>query len=159
MFAWFGDLTRFFLRVVTHERSPRQVGLAIALGVVIGLVPKINLIALGLIFLLFALRINILAGLLTAAVFSWVGLLIEPALDHLGRCVLTLVPLQGLFAWLYELPYAPWTAFNNTVVMGALFLGALQFYPTYRFVVRHVEKRMGTYQEWRVRPSVSANEV
>jgi hypothetical protein len=33
---------------------------------------------------------------------------------------------------LYDLPLAPWTALNNTVVAGSLLLGLAAFYPSYR---------------------------
>lgn len=153
MFMRFVDLPRFFVHVLTREHSPRQLALGVALGVVLGLMPKLNLIAGLLVILLFALRINILAGLATALVCSWLGMLVDPILAHLGRAMLTLVPLQPLFAWLYQLPFAPWTAFNNTVVMGALLVGLLQFYPTYRFSRRYFEQRWGAHREWRVRPT------
>ena len=157
MISRLGDFLRFLVCAFNRERSPRQLALGIALGVVIGLVPKANLVAVALVLMLFALRINLLAGLTTAIGFSWLSLLIDPVLDHLGRALLTLVPLQPLFAGIYELPYVPWTAFNNTVVMGALFVGLLQFYPTYRFAKRYFDRRLGTYQDWRVRPTASTS--
>jgi len=48
--------------------------------------------------------------------------------------------MQGVWRWFYELPLAPWTDFNNTIVMGSLILGLLLFYPTYRLTRPLFEK-------------------
>lgn len=113
------------------ERSCRQIALGIALGVMIGILPKANLIAVLFIVLLFAVRANLAAGLLTAGLCSWIGFGLDPISHRIGETMLTYGPLQNLFGKMYQLPYAPWTSFNNTVVMGSLILGLLQFIPTY----------------------------
>ena len=152
MFDWLSELLQFMRGLLTSERRPRQLALGVALGVVIGLMPKANLLALGLVCLLFILRANIVSAAVTALVFTWLGLIADPVLHHFGKSVLQILPFQGWYAWLYRLPFAPWTQFNNTVVMGALFLGALQFLPTYRLAKRYFERRYGAHEDWRVRP-------
>ena len=122
---------RYLWRVFACDNSPRQVAMGIALGMMIGLVPKGNLVAIGLAVLLFGLRVNIGGGLLVAFLVS----LLSPQLDGLthglGMRVLN-VPFvyQRLTSW-YQLPLVPWTSLNNSVVMGGLLLGAALFYPVF----------------------------
>ena len=127
-------------RIVWHalisESSAKQIAWGVALGVLIGFVPKGNLIAICLAGILFSMRVNLLSALVAVIACSLVAPLFDPFFDHMGRTILTIVPLQGLFARVYQWPFVPWTAFNNTVVMGALFVGLLQLYPTYRITRR-----------------------
>ncbi len=115
----------------TANATPRQVAAGAALGMVLGLVPKGNLIAVALGMALMAFRVNRTAGLLSAALFSWIGLGLDGFTDRLGGQVLALPSLQGVYAWLYELPLGPWIGFNNTVVLGSLLVGLYASYPCY----------------------------
>ncbi len=54
--------------------------------------------------------------------------------------MLLAAPLQGIWRWFYEMPLAPWTDFNNTIVMGSLILGLTLFYPVYRLTRPLFEK-------------------
>jgi uncharacterized protein (TIGR03546 family) len=133
---------RFVWNALVAESTSKQIAWGIALGVLIGFVPKGNLVAIGLAAILFSLRVNLLSALVTIVACSAVGMLLDPFFDHIGRTILTIVPLQGLFSRIYQWPFMPWTAFNNTVVMGALFVGILQLYPTYR-IARRMARRSG----------------
>ena len=118
---------RNILRIFSCENSPRQLALAIAIGTMIGFLPKGNLIAVGLTIFLFAVRVNLGAGLLVSC--------LSPYLDSLthgiGVRVLSNPVLHRFLAQSYELPVVPWTALNNSVVIGALLLGIALFYPIY----------------------------
>ena len=153
MLDWVGDGTRFLRRLWQQDRQPHHLALGISLGVALGLLPKANLIALGLVFAIFALRTHLVASFAVTLVCSWISLLVDPLLGMLGRVILNLGALQGFWVSLYELPFVPWTCFNNTVVMGALCVAILQAYPTYRLARRHFESRRVRQADWRVRPS------
>ncbi len=122
---------RFIVGALTTHDSPRQLAWGIALGMLLGLVPKGNLTALVLAILLFSLRVNLALGLASAGVFCWAGMFLDPAAHKLGWRVLTFEPLQATFAWCYELPLIPWSGLNNTVVVGQLLLGVYALYPVY----------------------------
>ena len=66
---------RFLTQALTAQASPRAVAMGFALGVAVGLVPKGNLTVVALTLLLFTLRVNIAAGLVTRSSFpgwdSW----------------------------------------------------------------------------------------
>ena len=139
------------VRRADGQRESPQIALAIALGIAIGILPKGNLIAVLFVVLLFTLRTNLAAGLLSAAICSWIGVGLDPISHRVGEAVLTFGPLQGLFAGLYRLPYAPWLSFNNTVVMGGLLIGLLQMPLTYFWCRRMFADRQTPQPE---RPAV-----
>ena len=134
MIGWFLRPGRALVRALTDADSARQIACGFALGMLIGLVPKGNLIALTLGVILFASRANLGAGALAAFGFTWIGLLLDPISHRIGLGLLQFSLLQPTWAWLFNLPFAPWTAFNNTVVLGSLVLGLALFYPTMRLV-------------------------
>ena len=142
---------QFLYDALTAQRESPQIALAIALGIAIGILPKGNLIAVLFVVLLFTLRTNLAAGLLSAAICSWIGVGLDPISHRVGEAVLTFGPLQGLFAGLYRLPYAPWLSFNNTVVMGGLLIGLLQMPLTYFWCRRMFADRQAPQPE---RPAV-----
>ena len=136
---------RFLVRALTAESSPDQVALACSIGMMLGLVPKGNLTAAMLLGLLFVLRVNILSGLLSAAVFSCVGILTTPILDWFGENVLRVSAVQGFYAWMYDAPVMPWTDFNNTVTAGGFILGLLLVFPAYCLLTAYFRQRI---PEW-----------
>jgi uncharacterized protein (TIGR03546 family) len=123
---------RFFVRALVDQDTPRQLALGFALGMVCGLVPKGNLIAMTLMFIICGSRVNLGTASLGVFVFSWVGLLTDPLSHEIGLWLLTHESLQAFWTGLYNLPIVPWTRFNNTIVLGSLVIGLMMFYPTYR---------------------------
>lgn len=119
--------------LLAHD-APPQLAAGFALGMVIGLLPKGNLIALSLCVLLFSLRVNKGLALVAAVLFSIFGRHADAfaAFTHkVGLYALHAEPLQGLYAAVYRLPLGPWLEFNNTVVMGSLLVGLYTAYPVY----------------------------
>jgi uncharacterized protein (TIGR03546 family) len=122
---------RKFCRVLLASNAPEQLALGFTIGMVIGLVPKGNFIALSLCMLLFSMRCNKGLGLAAAAIFSLVGLWTDPFAHRLGLAARSLEPLQGTYASIFNLPFGPWLGFNNTVVAGSLLMGLYVTYPVY----------------------------
>jgi uncharacterized protein (TIGR03546 family) len=126
-----------FLRRTIHSLiadSPQRLAGGFALGMVIGLVPKANLIALTLCVLLVSLRVNKGLAVAAAVVISVFSPWMDPFTHKLGASVLAIDSLQATYAWLYNLPLGPWLGFHNTVVTGSLLLGAYLAYPIYWMV-------------------------
>ncbi len=138
---------RFLAQALTAEATPRQCALGFSMGMIVGLVPKGNLTAVALMTLMCACRINLGAAMIATFLFSWIGLLTDPLSHEIGQGILTLDALQPLFTELYNMPVAPWTAFNNTVVLGSLILGLLLFYPVFRLSTPPFEKFVPKIQE------------
>ncbi len=135
---------RQFIQGLTSDTDPRQIGAGIALGFLIGLMPKATLTAQLLIVLLMATRVNIPMALLSAVAVSLLNPLLDRLTDPIGYALLTSEALRPLWTKLYNIPVLPWTGFNNTVVPGGLALGAVLLAPVYlggkRFGVFYNEK-------------------
>lgn len=136
---------------ILEEESPRVLAASLTFGLLLGFVPKDNIIAPLLGIVLLTWRFNLTLATASAALCSGLAALLDPVADALGRSVLTHPSFTPAFAWLYEWPLAPWTRFNNTVVMGSLllalgllcpvYLGSLQLVTRYRPVVLEWIKR------------------
>lgn len=139
MSYWLRPL-RFLASAFSGASSARQLALGFSMGMVIGLVPKENLTAVILLFILASSKVNLCSASLSTCLFSWLAVLLDPVCHLIGSNILLAAPLQGLWCSIYELPLAPWTDFNNTILMGSLILGVLLFYPAYRITKPQFEK-------------------
>jgi uncharacterized protein (TIGR03546 family) len=137
-------LIRQFIQGLTSDTEPRQIGAGIALGFLIGLLPKATLTAQLLIVLLMATRVNIPMALLSVLAVSLLNPLIDRLSDPIGYALLTSETLRPMWTKFYNTPVLPWTGFNNTVVPGGLVIGAGLLAPVYfagkRFGVFYNEK-------------------
>jgi uncharacterized protein (TIGR03546 family) len=126
-------LSRRMTRSLLASTAPGQLAAGFTIGMIIGVVPKTNLIAFSLCVLLFSLRCNAGLGLATAIVFSFVSPWTDPLAHKLGLAVLGIGSMQGIYAAAFNLSLGPWWGFNNTVVTGSLLLGLYVAFPVYFF--------------------------
>jgi uncharacterized protein (TIGR03546 family) len=153
--AWIAPMFNLFLRPVRilaqaliGNDTPRQSAWGFTLGMMVGLLPKGNLIAIALAMLLCGTKVNRAAGLLGVGLFSYLGWALDDFAHRLGAMVITWQPMQSMLASLYEQPLGPFVGLNNTVVMGQLLVGLYLFYPTYRAshaMATHVRPRVHAY--------------
>lgn len=123
---------RYLIRPFTEDRTPRRIAWGIALGICVGLIPKGNLTAGVVAFILFATRVNLGSGLLAALAVSAIAPALDPLTHGIGFRLLRVELLAGLIGSLQNLPVLPWMALNNTVVFGSLALGVVLMYPASR---------------------------
>jgi len=128
---WFIKPIRFLVSALRDLNSPRRIAWGVALGMVVGLVPKDNLTAAVLGMLLLTVRINLAAGTFTALIFACLAAFCDPFTDRLGFALLTSPSLLPFWNWLFQWPATAWTGLNNTIVVGSLALGMWLFYPVY----------------------------
>jgi uncharacterized protein (TIGR03546 family) len=114
--------------------SARAVAFGFAMGMMIGLMPKDNLTAVAISTLVLATQANLASAGVAGALFTWAAMWTDPLAHRLGSVILAQPSCQTLLARLYEWPVAPWTALNNTVVVGSLVLSLVLFYPAYHLV-------------------------
>ena len=124
-------LIRQFIQGLTAETEPPQIAGAVALGFLIGLLPKTTLTAQLLLILLMALRINVPMALLAILATALVNPVFDRITDPLGYALLSAPALAPLWTKLYNMPVLPWTGFNNTVLLGGLIFGLIMFMPVY----------------------------
>ncbi|MDA8132448.1 MAG: TIGR03546 family protein [Elusimicrobia bacterium] len=137
-------LIRQFIKGLTAQTTPGQIGAGIAIGFLIGLMPKATLTAQLLIVVMMASKVNIPMAVLTVLGVSLLNPLLDKVSDPIGYALLTAEALKPLWTKLYNTPVVPWTGFNNTVVPGGLVLGGLLLAPVYmagrKFGVYYNEK-------------------
>jgi uncharacterized protein (TIGR03546 family) len=140
LMIWLLRQLLFWRRAMCANDSPRQMAAGIALGLILGLVPKGNLLAILVAATLFATKTSVAAGLITAVCVSLFAPLADPLTHRIGEWLLTYPSLVPLWQRLYRLPLASWTSFNNTVVMGNLLLGMMLGYPAYRLSLARIHR-------------------
>lgn len=123
---------RMLADALVADSSPRQLAWGTALGLSAGLVPKDNLTAATLMVVICALRVNMAAVAMAMMASSWIGTLADPLTHRLGEWLLRHDRLHEFWTTLANLPVVPWTAFNNTVVLGSFLAGLVLLYPLYR---------------------------
>jgi len=131
MFSDLVAMTRRIMRMLLSGNLPRQLAAGFTIGMMIGIMPKGNLIALALCVLLFSVRCNKALGLVAAIGFSFAAPWTDPLAHKIGSYVLTFDSLQATYTSIYNLPLGPWIGFHNTVVAGSLLLGLYIAYPVY----------------------------
>lgn len=135
---------------LTANDSPNQLAVGFTIGMMLGLVPKGNLIAASLMVLLCATKVNRSAGLVAAGIFSLVSPLFDGVTHKIGEAVLYQPGLQPFYAWLYDQPLGPFIGFHNTVTIGSLLLGLYITYPSFygsRLVVVRYRDRVKSFLE------------
>lgn len=139
---------RLGLKALAGQSAPSQLSVGLALGILVGLVPKGNLLAIVLGMMLAASRVNL--GIAAAAIVccSLASPLLDPISHLIGIWLLEQPDLAGFWTWLYNQPVVPWTAFNNSVVLGSFVLGLLLLYPSHRFSQPLFEKYSEAAGNW-----------
>lgn len=121
-----------FIKVLRAGATPAQIAGGFMLGFMIGLMPFTTLQGIALTIILFLLNVNLAAATLAIFISSFVAFLFDPLFHDLGFYLLTGVPaLHGTWSSLYNMPVAPLSRFNNTVVMGSFVAGIILALPVY----------------------------
>ncbi len=129
-----------FRSTVKGFDSSHQIALGVALGMMIGLIPKDSLLPYGVALLALLTNANLLSLIVSTLIFSQLSPLLDPITHPLGAWILTFDPLESIWISLYQTPIVPWTRIENTVVMGTLMLGILLAIPVYSLSYRLYEK-------------------
>lgn len=135
MITWLAKQCHYYYGFLRTHDSPRQLALGLAFGIVLGLIPKGNLLAILMGMLFLSLRVNLQMGMLTGLVVSFFAAFLDPVTDRVGQSLLTAPPLQSLWTWFYNQPILPWTGFNHSIVLGSFVVGWALFYPAYQLAL------------------------
>lgn len=132
MISWLFELFFNFRKALKTKDTVRQLAYGVAFGMVLGLIPKGNLIAILIPVVVFSFRVNLGTAMLAAISFSFLAMTLDPFSHRVGVMFLKAPALASFWTAIYQWPLVPWTKINNTVVLGNLVLGFVSFYPTYR---------------------------
>ena len=108
-----------FLKLLNSDTGTQQIAAGIAAGFILGMAPTFSLQTVLVIILLFFFRIQIGAATLSAFFFKFVAFIFDPVFNEMGKKILEMDSLKGIFTTMYNMPIVPFTRFNNSIVMGA----------------------------------------
>ena len=153
-----------FIKVLSSEASPNRIAWGFALGAIPGLTPLASLHNLVVLLLVLLLRVNISAALLAFILYGAIAWTLDPLFHAIGHGVLVgFDGLRPLWTWLYNLPIAPLSRFNNTVVMGGLLAGLALLAPNYlgfRWMVRRYRDSWNqAIQKWRITRAIQGSKL
>ncbi|MEY4567882.1 MAG: hypothetical protein RLY14_2852 [Planctomycetota bacterium] len=115
----------------TRFSQPWQVGLAIALGLTLGLMPKFNLLMVPLALAILSAPISLGLCLVVAIPTMLISPQLSGVEDSLGSYLLSLPGLRGTWNWMYNQPLLRATRFYNSQELGSLVFATFSFYPVY----------------------------
>lgn len=121
--------------------EPWQRGLAIALGLTLGLLPKFGLPFASLLLITLLLPIPLFICLGVGLVVSLIAPQLAGVEQFVGTWILGSSKLQGIWETLYGTSFARAIGFHNPQVMGSLVLGLASFYPTYLATTIYFQRR------------------
>lgn len=126
-------------KILNSNSKPGEIANAVSLGILLGFVPKNNLLW-WLLFVFFSfVRINKSAYFLVTLLMSFIAPAFDSFFDSFGYTILTLPSLEGLFSTLLDIPFVGFTRFNNTVVCGSLVFSLLIYIPLFILLVLFVK--------------------
>ena len=117
------------LKVLNSETDPAQISLGFCFGMTVGLTPLWSLHNLLVLLLVFLIRVNLSAFILSWGFFSGLAYLLDPLFHRIGLALLTAGFLEGMWTALYNMTLWRLERFNNTVLMGSLFFSLACFLP------------------------------
>ena len=120
-----------FLKLLNSEQAPHQLSLGFGFAMIVGFTPTVSLHNLVILFLLLILRTNISAFLLGWALFSLLGLLLDPLFHPLGHSLLSQNGLQEFWTGMYNNSFWRIAHFNNTILLGSVLISVLAFMPLF----------------------------
>jgi uncharacterized protein (TIGR03546 family) len=119
------------LAALNANSRPGEIAGALSCGLFLALLPGGNLLWFLLFVLFFLLKIHIATMLFSLLLLTVPAQLTDPLLHWTGEKILTLNLFLPLFQKASDTPIIPFTAFNNTVVMGALIWGTVLWFPVF----------------------------
>lgn len=123
---WFINL----FRSLGKDKSNFQIALGISVGMLLGLIPVTTLHWFVILAFVLVLRMNLLATMISALVFSAFYFALINPIESLGFWMLTSQKfLLPLWARAYHAPILPFTSFNHSTVMGGTLMAVLLFFP------------------------------
>ena len=128
-----------FLKELNSATSSKSIVFAVILGLIAGFLPNINFFTFLIFILVLIFRIPIGLFIASYLFFNFVGFLLDPILHKTGYFLLTISFLKPFWTFFYNLPLFRWSGFNNTIVMGGLFLGIVFGLILYFFLNKSIQ--------------------
>ena len=112
-----------------------QIAAGFCWGVFLGLIPAGNIFWIILFIVSFFFKNHHASKFFVMAILKLIPGIASPLVDMVGWEVLHVEALQPLFTSLYNMPFVPFTRFNNTLVAGGLAGGVILWLPVFLLVM------------------------
>lgn len=119
------------LKTLNSNSKLSEIAHAICCGMILGFMPKSNVLWFLLFFLFCFIRINKACYLLFTILFSLVTPYVDPLFNKIGYWLLSIDSFIPTYQKMLEIPFLPLTKFNNTIVIGSLFSGIVLYLPVF----------------------------
>lgn len=116
---------------LNSDSSPRQISIAVALGLIAGFSPVFCLHNMLIFFTVLVIRMHLGSFILSFGVFSAISYIFSFAIVNVGEQLLTAPALSGFFNYLYQYGLFQLAHWHHTYTLGALVLGILLAIPCY----------------------------
>ncbi|SMP57090.1 TIGR03546 family protein [Neorhodopirellula lusitana] len=110
-------------KAIAGRKHPSQLAWGVALGVLLGIIPHGNLLAVAMVLVVLMLQVNHAMVALVGVGLTFFASKLDPQFDALGRWIFDQPDVAQALASAWQLPLVPWTDLNNTVVMGSFVSG------------------------------------
>ncbi len=160
---WIQIVTKF-IKILRAGQTPAQIAGGFALGALVGFSPSFTLQALCIWLIIFVLDVNLSSAFLAFTLCTLFAYLLDPVFHHFGYYILTDIPsLKSIWTTLYNVPIAPLTRFNNTIVMGSFLSAIILFFPIYfgmkNFVIAYRERLHTKIEKMKIYQIISKNSL
>ena len=109
-----------FILALNGNAKKSEVAAGLTWGLCLGLIPAGNLFWIALFFVSFFFRHNHWLKLIAMVVMIIISQAVFRLTDIVGWWVLNIDSLQPIYTKWYNMPFVPFTNFNNTLVAGGL---------------------------------------
>ncbi|MBQ1949573.1 MAG: TIGR03546 family protein [Treponema sp.] len=123
-----------FFKVLNSNSKPSQIANSFCIGLILGFMPKNNVLWYILLVFFAFVRINKCGYCIMILLGSLFAYLLDGFFDSIGYAVLTFEPMEAVFAGLLDIPFVGFTKFNNSVVCGSFIFGLLCYLPLFLLV-------------------------
>jgi len=137
-----------FIKVLKDGATPNQIAAGFTLGFALGIIPGWPLQALGLLFIIILLNVNISMAFAGALLAKLICYPFDAMLDGLGGWVLSLEGLRGVYTVMFNNSFLMLSRFNNTLVMGGMVAMLVLFVPMFLGARAAVAVYRGPLQAW-----------
>ena len=123
-----------FIAALNGNLKRGQIAAGFAWGLLFGLIPAGNFFWILFFLVSFCFRHHHGSKILVMAIIKVLFFAIWPLTDSLGWEILHIEDLTPLYTTLYNMPFVPFTKFNNTLVAGGIAAGLALWIPVYVLV-------------------------
>lgn len=118
-------------KALNSNSNPSEIAHAVSIALILGFLPKNNLLWYLLMVFFIFMRINKGTFVIFTFLFSLLTPFIDPYFDRIGTFLLTIPSMQSIYSTLMDVPFVSFTNFNNTIVAGSLASSIILYIPVF----------------------------